>query len=383
MSRDNTSQVQFWIEGPSEIENTERNTGKTAQFLSYNVLFGLSVLGGYLALDHLYLRSPLTFLAKIVVNIYCFGVWWLYDAFNVIFNRDVVRVYGLGVPGVGPKGIGAGVLANDTPSSIHMNFFIYAIALIFGGIIGLDSFLVGDKRSGIIRLVSVITILFMPVALLWWGYNIIRFFFSTENVINENSNYFGSPFTSLISRYASKFSVIGLVTNPVGTMQYIVNRIVGEPIITAVSGLKDSINTAVGVVDKTVTTAVGVVDKTATIAGEAIQLGRESLDKASEITDTLAAASQLTPGASLYSEASKLKGSTSTSHGGGNFTEKKLIENMSEGDSSLNLLPYTLLGTIGFIALSGFIATIYRSKDVRSTKQSREKDDSPPQPGVL
>lgn len=372
MSRDNTSQVQFWIEGPSSIENIERNTGKTAQFLSYNVFLGLSILGGYLALDHLYLRSPLTFLAKLIVNVLCFGVWWLYDALNVIFNRDVVRVYGLGVPGLGPKGIGAGVLANDTASSIHMNFFIYAIALLFGGIIGLDSFLVGDKRSGIIRLVSVITVIFMPIALLWWGYNIIRFFISTESVVNEHSEYFGSPFTSLASRYAGKFSLIGLLLNPVGTLQYVVNKIVGEPIIASVDGVRASINAAVGVVDKTVDTA-----------SQAIQLGRTSLEKVGEITDTLAAAGQISPGVSLYSEASKLKGSTSTPQTGGNFTEKKLIENMSEGDSSLNLLPYTLLGTICFIALSGFIATIYRSKDVRSTKQSREKDDSPPQPGVL
>lgn len=368
MSRDNTSQVQFWIEGPSSSENNERNTGATAQFLSYNVLLGLSVLGGYLALDHLYLRSPLTFLAKLVVNVLCFGVWWLYDALNIVFNGDVVKVYGLGVPGLGPRGIGAGVLSNDTPSSIHMNFFIYAIALIFGGLIGLDSFLVGDKRSGIIRLVSTITVLFMPLALLWWGYNIIRFFFSTETVVNENSSYFGSPFQSLASQYASKYPLIGMLTNPVSTAQFVVNKIVGGPIITAVSGLKNSVNSVVGVADKALDTV-----------GNVVKFGQESLTKADEITKTLTAAGTILPSVSLYGETQKLKGAQA----GGSLIEKNLIQPISEKDSSLNLLPYTLLGTICFIALGGFIVTIYRSKDVRSTKQSREKDDTPPQPGVF
>ena len=46
-------------------------------YLSYNVFLGLSVLGGFFALDHLYLRSPLTFLAKIIINIMFF--WRLVD----------------------------------------------------------------------------------------------------------------------------------------------------------------------------------------------------------------------------------------------------------------------------------------------------------------
>jgi hypothetical protein len=45
-----------------------------------------------------------------------FGVWWIYDAAQAIFNRDIIKVYGLGVPGLGPKGIACGVLAKDEPS---------------------------------------------------------------------------------------------------------------------------------------------------------------------------------------------------------------------------------------------------------------------------
>jgi hypothetical protein len=142
------SQIGYWREtnkaqqGPNAANIDEGGEGAT--YLSYNVFLGLSVIGGLLALDHLYLRSPLTFLAKIVINILFFGAWWLYDASQAIFNRDVVKVFGLGVPGMGPKGIAAGVLASDVPDKKHMSFFIYALALLFGGLFGLDSFIVGD-----------------------------------------------------------------------------------------------------------------------------------------------------------------------------------------------------------------------------------------------
>jgi hypothetical protein len=46
--------------------------------------------------------------------------------------------------------------------------------------------------------------------------------------------------------------------------------------------------------------------------------------------------------------------------------------------SNLNALPYTLLGTIVLIALSGFVATYYRSK-----KHVAPHDDRPPEPGVF
>ena len=63
------SQIGYWREtnkaqsaGPNAANTDEGGPGAT--YLSYNVFLGLSVIGGLLALDHLYLRSPLTFLAQ-------------------------------------------------------------------------------------------------------------------------------------------------------------------------------------------------------------------------------------------------------------------------------------------------------------------------------
>ena len=199
------SQIEYWreVNKPSQngakgqdtanIAKTGEGGGPGAAFLSYDVFLGLTVLGGFLALDHLYLRSPMTFFAKLIINVLFLGVWWLYDASQAIFNRDVVKVFGLGVPGMGPKGIAAGVLAADEPDKKHMSFFIYGIALIFGGIFGLDSFIVGDKQSGFIRLICLITGLLAPVAIFWWLANVFKFTFKTKDVTSLYWEYFGAP----------------------------------------------------------------------------------------------------------------------------------------------------------------------------------------------
>jgi hypothetical protein len=54
----------------------------------------------------------------------------------------------------------------------------------------------------------------------------------------------------------------------------------------------------------------------------------------------------------------------------------------SDTTESLNALPYTLIGTVIFISLAGFIVTYYRAKK----HVAPEYDDSPPSPpesGVL
>lgn len=194
------SQIGYWREvnkaakadGQSSATNVSEG-GPGATYLSYNVLLGLSVIGGLFALDHLYLRSPLTFLAKIVINLLFFGVWWLYDASQVIFNRDVIKVFGLGIPGVGPAGVGAGCLASDVPDKKHMAFFIYGLAILLGGVLGLDSFVVGDKQSGLIRIICLISGILAPVAIIWWVYNLLMFLFQTKTVTNTYWEFFGAP----------------------------------------------------------------------------------------------------------------------------------------------------------------------------------------------
>ena len=364
------SEIKYWLEGSSFFNNENEKGKEGAAYLSYDVFLGLSVLGGFFALDHLYLRSPLTFLAKLVVNIMFFGVWWSYDALQAIFNTDVVKVYGLGIPGLGPKVIAAGVLANPVPSGKHMRFFTYAAALFFGGIIGLDSFLVGDRQTGIIRLVSFVSMIFMPLAFLWWVYKVFQFFTNTKSVVNSYSNFFGAEGGS----FGASFPFLGWLFSPSGWIQSIFGPII-DPLV-------DTAQMAIGTVDKTVNTV-----------GKTVDLGKEALSKSAEIagkvseavelaSQGMGAVAPLVTGPEVSEEAiqkalAKQKG-TATAATNVAMTGGALLAN------NLNILPYTMLGTITLIVIAGFALTYYRSRNHVSTfTGTQQQDDTPPQPGVF
>ena len=362
------SNLKFWEEKPTFF-NKKEDGNDDSVYLSYNVFLGLSLIGGYLALDHLYLRSPLTFFAKIVVNIFCFGVWYWYDVMQGVFNSDVVKLYGLSVPVLGPKGIGAGVLAKDKPSKLHWNFFIYSLCLMFGGIFGLDSFLTGDNRSGLIRLLSLISVFFAPIAIGWWAYNLFWFLTDTKYIIESNNVFFGRELGggSFITRILSFLP------------SFLIPIIV--PIVESVMG---PINAAIQTVDHSVQLATTAVDR----LPQAVKVVQGFVEAGSKIGTVTPLAALATPEA--LQQASTVE--RAATHAGGSVTLGNLPMIASVGESiatsqsiatdkfeGLNALPYTLIGTVVFISLAGFIATYYRAK--KHVKP--EYDDSPPEPGVL
>jgi len=358
------SQLKYWRE---EEKNSNANTnanasGTKTDALSYHVFLGLSVLGGAIGLDHLYLRSPLTFLAKCVVNLLFFGVWWFYDAAQAVFNSDVVKVYGLGVPGLGPKGIAAGVLSSDTPSKKHMNFFLYAIALMAGGIFGLDSFLVGDKQSGLIRLISMISMIGLPVAIGWWAYKLFTFFFYTKTITSQYKDFFGAPGESTEDQASGFLTRIFLR----------VLETVRGPAELLLKPVTDTVQMGIKTVGDTAAMGLQTVDKTVT-------LGKAVVDKSSEIAtqvtgaiDAISQAGSFLPATSLYSSITpeSVQSAKAALQSGGGF-----VNGASE---DLNATSYVLLGTILLVACSGFIATYLRTRHVEP-----QRDDTPPEPGVF
>lgn len=367
------SQIDFWKETTKSapaLPNAAEG-GQGAAYLSYNVLLALSVLGGFLALDHLYLRSPLTFLAKLILNIFTLGAWWLYDASQVVFNRDVVKIFGLSLPGWGPMGIGAGSLAGDVPDKKHTAFFAYGLALIFGGILGLDSFLVGDKQSGFIRLISLITVIFAPIAIFWWGLNLVKFFVKTKDVVEENWEYFGAPQPAeakapLVAQFISKIPIVNKLFG--STLAGIVGDRAATVITQAAApaaGVLEGATAAVQQVAKTVDDIAISAGKTANAVGAAATA-------AGEVTKTAATALELAGPAAALSEG---------------VTEQALksaLENNPSnpqlgGAANNDMLSYTLIGTFALLAVSGLVLTYRR---LRQNEQPR-KDDAPPEPGVL
>jgi hypothetical protein len=358
--------------------------GPGATFLSYDVYLGLAVLGGFFALDHLYLRSPLTFLAKFVVNILCFGVWWIYDASLAFFNKDTIKVFGLSVPGIGPKGIAAGVLSKDVPDEKHMRFFFYSVALLLGGIFGLDSFVLGDKQSGLIRLVSLITVIFAPVALGWWAYKLFKFFFQTKSVVEENYDFFGAPEPSSLSpvnQLVEKIPALGPILGPlnaiknalVGTVETageIATAAVQNPQMAATLLQESPVGQVAKPVLNTVQSGINTVKSGINTVNTVIQSGttlaQEAIDTAGAATQAATAALQLAPQAAALSA-----GITP-----GAIQQAKL---KMEGGGPSNALSYTMVGTLAAICVLGMFLTYRRSKK----NERPAKDDRPPEPGVL
>jgi hypothetical protein len=411
---ENVSQLFYWREGqkPSTNETTNISQGGPgAQYLSYDVFMGLSVLGGFFALDHLYLRSPLTFLAKLIINFLTFGAWWIYDATQAVFNRDVVKVFGLGVPGVGPKGIGAGVLVKDVPDKKHLAFFVYGLSLMLGGLFGLDSFVLGNNPQGIMRIVALISVIFAPVAIGYWIYNMYKFYFKTGDLIKDNWEYFGATESdestkTIDEKVISSIPILGSIfgTSPFRTL---INLFSDSPLKTSVNAAVATAQSGIDTVREGIELGKTTVDKGANIIGETIQTAKEVADSATKAIGILpqqaaqfttgftvdaarAAKERLEQAQNVALESAAVKGAISQAQ---NVVDKgqsaisqmqnvaKKAEQITQlgGANSSNTLTYALIGTFGAIIVSGLILTYRRVKQNGKPR----KDDSPPQPGVL
>ncbi len=372
------------------FDRTQYSFWKSNQ--SYTLFWVLSVLGGLLALDHLYLRSPLTFLAKIIVNIFGLGLWWIYDATQASFNKDVVKVYGLGIPGMGPKGIGAGSLSAEKHDPKHANFLIYSMALIFGGLFGIDSFITGNSKLGFIRLISLISVIFTPFAILYWLFNLGKFFFKTESIIEQNWEYFGAPQPehlkkTFLEQLGEKVpflqGIITFITSITGNISSVTNtvtKLAENPLGTIESDIsapiKNILDPIIQPVTSTITGAEQLVSQALSTTDDAIQVGKEGIETVKTLgegaIDTLGQISSLsgvaasamnsvTPGA--LKEAVKLEGG---------------------GQIQSPYLAYIFVGTIALIAVSGLTKTYQRLRQNTNASSARKRgDDTPPEPRTV
>ena len=77
----------------------------------------VSVMCGFVGLDHFWLRSPTTGILKFIVNLFGFGIWWIYDLIQIFGEKDNVMEHGLTAPFAGPLGIGAGMFRDNQPDA--------------------------------------------------------------------------------------------------------------------------------------------------------------------------------------------------------------------------------------------------------------------------
>lgn len=367
--------------------NSDPSYGPGHTNLSYGVLWALTLIGGYFALDHLYLRSPLSFIAKLLVNVAFFGIWYIYDILQITFNKDVVKLFGLSIPAYGPAGIGAGVLGADKPDKNHTTFFVYALGLIFGGLFGLDSFITGHKKTGFIRIILLFSFILTPIAIIWYLMNVLKLFFSTNSVIQEHSHYFGFPQPdkvekSMISSFLDKIPIISSIANfikdpiePIRSVVAAVEAPIKNIVEDAALPLKIAVQEGAQPIANAITGVTSTVKGLENVAEAGIQLadntvktaaGLEGVIKEGEknITGVLGASTSLI---GAYGQGVNEDPTNLSQSGGG------LIE-----DSTI--LPYVFMATLATIIVSGLVITYRRFRQNVSTKT---KDDAPPNPAAI
>ena len=350
--------------------------------LDYSLYTGLAVFLGLFAIDQLYLRSPLSFLIKLVINLMTFGFLWFYDAAQALFNKDEIKIFGVNIPFlsslIGPTGIGAGMFL-DIPAGMPVqykemsnNFLIYSLVLLVTGLFGGDSFLLGDSMSGFIRMFSCISIIGLPVAFAWFIYNMYIFIFKTDQLLDMNWQYFAAPKPPieppLCPGILQQLTVYAVETTAAFASSIPILRLI-EPRIREVSeALKQAYGMAVAVT-KTVT------ETAKTVASAAPQL-----------TAAIEATSQIS--AEKLAEAVARQEKMSGGFGG----DMSVIGTAGVAGAMSSILTNSFIVVVLFVVVSGLIVTIRRmfvpGKGVDGFSKNKQKtsatnvDDIPPEPVV-
>ena len=331
------------------------------QNLDYNWYTALSILFGWCGLDQLYLGSPLTAILKTIVNLLTFGYWWFYDALMAVFAQDRIKLFGTAAPAIGPTGIGACRFRDTTdpvgdPAVLdkHLNFMLYGIALMIGGILGLDQLFSGAYFNCFLHIGAVASVIGIPLA---FGAYIIRtytYLFDTNSEINQNWEVFGAPKPEKGSECPSILMEI--------TMWIVKTLLAGAKMIPGLGLIAGLLETFL----KNLEIAYGIAD----------QVKEQVIDTAEKAASIGRQAAAMTPPPAV-----DVKAAAPTQTGGGD-------------PAWIPMTSLLLAGTIGFIVVSSLVISIRRSFQNGSTKattastaattvqQPSEDDDVPPQPGV-
>jgi len=152
---------------------------------NYMTFVILSILLGFFGVDHIYLRSFPTAIAKTVVNLFTLGLWYFWDILQIVNDGDRIKTEGLNSPFDWVKGIGRGVFT--TPGSSFMapkDYVLYTI-LTFFGCLGADKFYLGEYGQGIVKLISCFNIFLFLFGWFWVVWDMYHAIFTMRTVMTE------------------------------------------------------------------------------------------------------------------------------------------------------------------------------------------------------
>ena len=385
-----------------------KGSGKGGGQVGYWVYIVFVCIFGILGLDHLLLRSPITFLLKLLTMIPLLGFWWLYDIAQATGEWELIKEHGIGIPLYGPMGIGKGIFINETATNLSpldiprpWIFIGYVLVTIIFSMFPLNKIVVGDYVGAAAQLLMFFPgILFFGIGVFlatgWGIYDLYRIFFDTRGVLEKGVARIPpatwSPFN--MDPYAKRGSLGPLKNIPeqptllgkildlpgkavdatgsamkgVGDGVAVVSRATGEVVAGGITAMK---GVTVDVVQAGAQAAQGTVAVAADTAQKVITTGGDVADAAGSVAiQGATAATKVVDLLPKISSAMAAAAAVSKNQKGGAIVY---------GDASIS--SSVLLFSVGLLAVCGYVMYAFR-KTMDESRNGRQ-DDSPPDPSAV
>jgi len=359
----------------------------------YWSLIIISILGGLFGLDHFWLRSPVTGILKIIVNIFGLGIWYLYDLIQILGEKESVMKNGLSAPFVGPLGVGAGMFTDDHPgqplakSPYRFLAYLFLLWMPFG----FDFFVAGDSSGAMAKFICTIIFFLWPIAFIWGMVNAGRALLMPKTLFTEGTyrmfpvNWFMNPTGPSVlgpvdigisieeERCKNKRSggIVGAIGDTIG--------LIATPIIgAALPGVQPAVAAIAGA---TQAVAVGVTESAGAITSGVETVVDAAVNPAAQVAASGAQLATKVPGAisslpAVGSQVTQGLGAMTTTEG------LKALAQKGGGIISSNEINTIALLVVFTILLGGGTVMAVRRMNLNTYWNNKQKDasDSPPKP---
>lgn len=155
---------------------------------NYFTFVVLSVLLGFFGVDHMYLRSFPTAIAKTVFNLFTLGFWYFWDLLQILNDGERIKQEGLNTPFDWVRGIGRGAFVDPNHTKTYVSdksyLFYTFLALCFGWL-GADKFYLGEYGQGLVKLISCFNIFVFLFGWFWVMWDAFHAVFQLRTILNE------------------------------------------------------------------------------------------------------------------------------------------------------------------------------------------------------
>ena len=359
-------------------------------------MYLVAVFFGFLGIDHLLLRSPITAILKIISIIPLFGFWYFFDIAQAFGEKDLVKKYGIAVPYYGPIGIGQGIFHDDgvkpSPEEIprpwkFIGYFLATCLLIATPI---NKLVLGDYvGAGVqsVYYILILTIILPFIAIIWGFLDVYNVIFKTRDLFEKGAERYPPatmiPFFNVDPNFKAEAlgpkkaveadTIANAIRDAAGKLMEpvtVATKIITSPLTAVSETVSGTINTAGQVAQESIKsagTAAQVLPLTVTgLAQSAVEIGK-SMQAAAQGVAALPSA--LNP-AAIGDSVGKSVGKLTTQSGGALTGGSDYISNPS-------IFAFSMLGALAF---TGYVFYGWKK---RANKSIERSDDPPRDAGAV